>query len=129
MMELVGGDFDKYRVSMPPEYMKHVGIPQDFAMGDRYNGCFIFPSPIDRAKHLRVMAGVGDGWDHVSVSLVSRCPVWEEMEWIKRRFFRHNEVAYQLHVTSDRHINRHPFTLHLWRPLHVKIPMPPSYMV
>jgi hypothetical protein len=80
--------------------------------------------------YLRVIATTGDGWDHVSVSTpVNRCPTWDEMEIIKRMFFRPTEVAMQLHVTPENHVNCHPFTLHLWRPLRQRIPMPPKEFV
>ncbi|WP_319519854.1 hypothetical protein [uncultured Martelella sp.] len=78
---------------------------------------------------LRVVASVGLGWDHVSVSLPKRCPNWPEMEYVKRLFFREDETAMQLHVPPADHISHHPFCLHMWRPHHIEIPMPPSFMV
>lgn len=78
-----------------------------------------------------VIASNGDGWDHVSVSTEGRCPTWEEMDRIKRLFFKHDEVAMQLHVAVSNHISCHPYTLHLWRPHGVKraIPLPPLEFV
>lgn len=58
----------------------------------------------------------GGGWDHVSISRPDRCPTWEEMDRIKRRIFRDEEVVMQLHVTGDNKVNVHPYCLHLWRP-------------
>jgi hypothetical protein len=78
---------------------------------------------------LRVIASHGMGWDHVSVSLQHRCPTWEEMEYVKRLFFKNDELAMQLHVTPDQHINNHPFCLHMWRPHDKEIPLPPAIMV
>lgn len=69
-----------------------------------------------------------DRWDHVSVSTPVRCPTWEEMCFIKDLFFEPHEVAAQLHPVKD-YINNHPFCLHLWRPLDVVIPLPPSILV
>lgn len=77
---------------------------------------------------LLIIASVGMGWDHVSVSLPSRCPTWEEMERVKRLFFRDDETAMQLHVPPSDHKNHHPYCLHLWRPHNVEIPRPPSIM-
>lgn len=68
-------------------------------------------------------------WEHVSVSLAARCPTWEEMEFIKRLFFRPEETAIEYHVQVKRHINRHPNCLHIWRPIGVEIPMPPEICV
>jgi hypothetical protein len=65
-------------------------------------------------------------WDHISVSLINRCPTWEEMSFIKDIFFTGDETVMQLHVPTNEHINFHPHTLHLWRPLILKIPRPPS---
>ena len=92
------------------------------------NGAFIFRTPID-GKTLRVIASNGDGWDHVSVSLTSRAPRWEEMEFIKRKFFHDYETAMQLHVPPSEHVNNHPHCLHLWRPHNSEIPRPPKIMV
>lgn len=98
------------------------------AVGDDRGGFFHVPSPID-GQTIRVMASAGDGWDHVSVSRISRCPNWPEMEHIKGIFFKDNETAMQLHVPSADHVNYHPYCLHLWRPLDQEIPRPPSIMV
>ena len=65
----------------------------------------------------------------MSVSRQSRCPNWVEMDFIKRRFFEDHEVAMQLHVAPKDHINRHNYTLHLWRPQDRDIPLPPQEFV
>jgi hypothetical protein len=51
------------------------------------------------------------------------------MEWVKRRFFKDSEVAMQLHVTPEDHININPNVLHLWRPHRLVIPLPPKAYV
>ena len=97
--------------------------------GDETCGAFSVPSPIDRAPMV-VVASSGEGWDHVSVSRVNRCPNWTEMEHVKRLFFRDDETAMQLHVPLSEHINVHPHCLHLWRPNDGRaIPMPPKEFV
>lgn len=78
---------------------------------------------------LRIIASWVSGWDHVSVSLPDRTPTWDEMERVKRAFFKPEETAYQLHVPPSDHINCHPYCLHLWRHHHSEIPMPPAFMV
>src|SRR5580765_7987288 len=83
----------------------------------------------DGKKNLKVFASFGEGWDHVSVSLSMRCPTWEEMEFVKRLFFKDDEDAYQLHVAPKDHISIHPYVLHMWRPQDVAIPLPPPVMV
>jgi hypothetical protein len=96
--------------------------------GDGTCGAFRLPSPID-GQPLGVIASSEDGWDHVSVSRSNRCPNWPEMDFIKRRFFRDDEVAMQLHVPVTDHINTHPYCLHLWRSQTGEIPRPPGWMV
>lgn len=65
-------------------------------------------------------------WEHVSVSTKNRTPNWYEMDFIKDLFWRDDETVMQLHVPKAQHKNLHPHVLHLWRPLNVDIPLPPS---
>ena len=97
-------------------------------IGDGTCGAFILPSPIDRAP-IKVIASAADHWDHVSVSRKNRCPNWAEMDFIKRQFFTDDETAMQLHVPVSAHISNHPYCLHLWRPWHPPIPLPPADFV
>jgi hypothetical protein len=71
-----------------------------------------------RHIHLQVIASVGGGWDHVSVSPVGpqRTPTWEEMCYVKDLFFTEDEVCVQYHPAKKDYVNHHPFTLHIWRP-------------
>lgn len=92
---------------------------------------------VDRgmARWIRVIASSGFDqhgninpevpFDHLSVSLPTRCPTWEEMEFIKRLFFKPGEVCYQLHVGEANHVNIHDYCLHIWRPVDQDIPLPP----
>ena len=82
-----------------------------------------------RLGKLSIIASWQMGWDHVSVSLPDRCPTWEELERVKRAFFRADETAMQLHVPPSDHKNLHPYCLHLWRPQWVEVPRPPAWMV
>jgi len=76
-----------------------------------------------------VVASNGKGWDHVSVSLAYRTPLYEEMKGIKRIFFRDDEWAMELHAPVKDHISVHPYCLHMWRPQGADIPTPPEEMV
>jgi hypothetical protein len=115
-------EIDKYRF-FGDEVIRFFG-----SVGDHSCGMFLVPSLLD-GQLLKVIAGSSDGWDHVSVSRMTRCPTWSEMDYIKRMFFKEDEVAMQLHVTPKNHIDCHPFCLHLWRPLAAPIPLPPQWMV
>jgi len=91
-------------------------------------GVFGVRSPIDRSP-LLVIASIGAGWDHVSISRKNRVPNWAEMEYVKRLFFEDNETAVQYHVPPSDHVNMHRFVLHLWRPQNVEMPRPPAVLV
>jgi len=79
---------------------------------------------------LQVIASEGLGWDHVSVSLKHRCPMWAEMEFVRELFFRDDETVMQLSVPRRDHLSMHPFCLHLWRPNDGReIPRPPAELV
>jgi len=104
-------------------------------------GAFMVPvatvrQGLRRTAYLRVIASAGADqrdknfkWDHVSVSHGDRCPTWEEMDYIKRLFFKPDEWAFQLHPAGGENISNHPYCLHIWRPLDAAIPLPPSIMV
>ncbi len=113
---------DAFRRTDAPVRAHYGGI------GDETCGVFELASPTDGAP-LLVIASCGDGWDHVSVSRKKRCPNWPEMEFIKRSFFRDDEVCMQLHVAAADHISHHPNCLHIWRPQNALIPLPPKMMV
>jgi hypothetical protein len=83
---------------------------------------------------LCVVASDGGDWDHVSVHAIggngyARCPTWEEMDYVRLLFFHPEEWVIQYHVPTDRNINVHKYTLHMWRPQGEKVPIPPSWMV
>lgn len=95
---------------------------------DGMNGAFVIP--YRRLIRLHVIVSDQLGWDHVSVSLnKNRPPTWEEMCFIKDIFFDEEETVAQLHPPKSKYINRHPNVLHMWRPQHQEIFMPPLFMV
>lgn len=103
-------------------------IEQTGEIGGARSGIFTFDSQMD-GRTLRVIASADEGWDHVSISRVDRCPSWPEMEQVKRLFFRDDETAMQLHLPPSAHISVHPYCLHLWRPWATAIPLPPRIFV
>lgn len=111
---------------------RHKGLEAAIGRNDdpSKKGAFFF-KPKNRRDNLmlRVIASAGDDWDHVSVSTESRCPTWEEMAEIKRLFFNDDECAVEYHVPTADHINVHPYTLHLWRPVKEVLPRPPGWMI
>lgn len=101
------------------------------------NGAFIVPRR--GGVELRVIASDGTDWDkvgypppafeHVSVSLADRCPTWEEMSWIKSLWWSDDETVIQYHPPRAQYVNCHPFCLHLWKPIGVVLPLPPTQTV
>jgi hypothetical protein len=102
---------ERYRILLPH-------LPS----GNSGNGAFEFGA-------IRVIASNGGGWDHLSVSLAHRTPTWEEMELVKRRFFKPHALVVQYHLPESKHISCHPYCLHMWRPHHHRIKLPPPNMV
>ena len=82
-----------------------------------------------KAKKLVGGALPGKPWEHVSVSLDTRCPTWDEMNFVKEMFWRDDECVIQYHPPKSNYVNIMPYCLHLWKPIGVKIPMPPSMCV
>lgn len=107
------------------------------------NGLFLLPIA-GRFKErqpfpLRCVASNGDGWtaqgltgppwEHVSVSTPVRTPTWAEMCQVKATFWDDEDVVMQLHPPKSEWVNCHEYCLHLWRPIGIAIPRPPSITV
>lgn len=110
----------KFRVTHP-----HLPPIQNF---DKIDGYYEF---IEKGVRLFCLATSGMGWEHVSVSIpnASRCPTWEEMCFVKNRFWKPTESVVQYHPAKSEYVNNHPYCLHLWKPVGKKYPLPPSIMV
>jgi hypothetical protein len=77
-----------------------------------------------------VQAGLpGQPWEHVSVSLAQRPPNWQEMCFVKDKFWGEEDAVIQIHPPKSEYVNFHPFVLHLWRPTFIELPRPPSITV
>jgi hypothetical protein len=90
------------------------------------SGFFLFRH---MGRVLRIVASHEEGWEHVSISLHSRCPTWEEMCAVKDLFWDEDDCVIQYHPPKSDYVNCHPHCLHLWRPVGVDIPRPPKIMV
>lgn len=77
------------------------------------NGAFIFP--MGELEMVRFIASDGYGWEHVSISLCTRCPTWEEMCYFKDLFWDDDDFVVQMHPPKSVYVNNHPYCLHLWR--------------
>lgn len=115
-------DFAQWRVKL-----------NGFDNDDPTAGFFVFRSPVD-GKPLRIIASCSAGWDHVSVSRIDRCPIWGEMEVMRRKFFKPEEFAFQYHAPIADYVDgtfrgNCETCLHLWRPWDAGMPIPPKWMV
>lgn len=102
-------------------------LSSDASFGN--NGMFVVPGP--RAQRLCIVASDQGGWEHVSVSRQGSAtpPFWDEMCYVKDLFWGAEEVVMQLHPKKSEYVNNHSGVLHLWKPVDVEIPTPPSIMV
>lgn len=100
---------------------------------DRRANCVVIDEGEDgiaiQFGQIRTIASWGGGWDHVSVSLPHRIPVWEEMCFIKEQFFHPEECVVQYHPRASQYVNNHPHCLHMWRKQGEPFPEPPSEFV
>jgi len=73
----------------------------------------------------------GAGWDHVSISPFKRnyMPSWDEMCKLKSMFFYPEETVLEYHPAESQYVNQIGNCLHLWRPQHYEIPLPPPILV
>ena len=75
-------------------------------------------------------------WEHVSVrildskgSLLQRYPKWSEMCEVKDICFNEDEAVIEIHDNVDFNNADSLYTLHLWKPLTKKLPLPHPLMV
>lgn len=78
-----------------------------------------------------VIASNGGGWDHVSINPLhhSRMPSWQVMCELKDLCFYPNETVIEYHHKESDYVNVADKCLHLWRPQHQEIPVPPKIFV
>lgn len=99
------------------------------AAGNLY-GAFSVNGPCGRCLKIIATDGLGfvPRWEHVSVSLSSRPPNWQEMCWVKDKFWYEDELVIQFHPPKAQYINFHPHCLHLWKPPY-PVQLPPSILI
>lgn len=102
------------------------------ANGEPFGAFFVPVKP--GMPPLKIIASDGtdgeyEAWEHVSVSLPNRCPTWVEMSYVKSLFWDDSDCVVQYHPPRSEYVNNHEFCLHLWRPVGVVIPLPPSILV
>lgn len=106
-------------------------------------GCIVFPGPTGREVWCQFSNG--EGWEHVSVSIVrlkpdyhqskrgvavktGKLPNWREMCAVKDLFWDPEDCVVQYHPPHSEYVNCWE-VLHLWRPIEGEIPRPPGFLV
>lgn len=109
-----------------PEKFRIQNGPFRTTEADGNNGLFEWGTLNGR---IRVICSDGGGWEHVSVSFEKRCPTWGEMCMVKDLFWSEEDCVIQYHPPKKDYVNYAPFCLHLWKPVGIPFPMPPTWMV
>ena len=115
---------EKVKIISPAleQYRKNVGCW--FSPPQAMYGLFI----IDNKIRI-ISSGPGQEWEHVSVSLVDRCPTWDEMAMVKNLFWGERETVLQFHPKKERYKNCHPYCLHLWKKTGIDHELPPDELI
>ena len=86
---------------------------------DRLDGTALqYTAPHSMRSGLRVITSVareldGKVWTHVSVSRPNTNPSWCDLMFVRDQLIGDRE-GYQVFPTSDKHVNIHPYCLHMW---------------
>lgn len=80
-------------------------------------------------KNLNFIFSYQLGWEHLSVSMPSRTPSWDQMCRMKDIFWNKDECCVEYHPKEEDYVNNHKHCLHIWRPTEVELPEPPSILV
>ncbi len=91
--------------------------PEDFIVNDDNTLAFggeYYDTNTNRT--LNFMMSIQGGWEHLSVSMPSRTPTWDQMCTMKEIFFDDEEECVEYHPRKSEYINAHPHCLHIWRP-------------
>lgn len=77
-----------------------------------------------------------ENWNRVIVSLLDkyghpldRFPKWDEMCAVKQVFFKPDEAAIQIHPSEDIKVDDSNYTLELWQPKNMEMPLPDPILV
>jgi hypothetical protein len=123
---------------VPEEYRitDHPFLSSDTSYGNQ--GAFQFPLKkwirnTMYKGYLFCIASEECGWEHVSVHLELAgkkiTPLWDDMCYIKNKFWNQEDCVVQFHPPKSEYVNQHPNTLHLWRNTERETKTPPSILV
>lgn len=118
-------------LKVPEQYRikHHRTMSSDESYGN--NGAFQFC--LSKTEQVFVIVSNGGGWEHVSAHVASkgerRVPTWAEMCKIKSMFWDKEATVIQFHPKKSEYVNKHPYVLHLWRPINQEIPTPDTDLI
>lgn len=84
--------------------------------------------PVNQKKYFFIFSWSG-GWEHLSISTPNKTPDWDTMCRVKELFWEDEEACVEYHPKKSEYVNQHPHCLHIWKPLNVELPTPPSIYV
>lgn len=84
---------------------------------------------ITTGKWLNFIFSYQMGWEHLSVSMPSKTPSWDQMCMMKDIFWNKDEACVQYHPKEEDYVNMHKHCLHIWKPTEVELPIPPHILV
>ncbi len=111
--------------------LKHHGNNGHFQI---MRSTFGFPKEGKDISGLFTQASDGEGWEHVSVSVVAkpgkkrRLPTHAEMEFVRFLFWNADDWVIEFHPPITEYVSNAP-CLHLWRPIDGGFPTPDSILV
>lgn len=123
-------DFESDTMKVPEKFRVLSG---SMASDESWENNGYFKIPLKYLVMAHVIVSDGLGWEHVSVHITeknkNRTPTWDEMCKIKNLFWDETDCVIQYHPPKSEYVNNHPHCLHLWKPIGVEIPLPPSILV
>ena len=116
-------DLDRYRAHHPTLGMSPAGSAYGYFVIGRLK-VIAAPAPASAADDWWP-------WEHVSVSRRDsrETPTWEEMDRIKRLWWRDDETVVQFHPAEAHKVNFHTGCLHLWRCVDAPLALPDRRLV
>lgn len=113
-----------------PEKLELARVVDYFGPNSGHNGRFLVQGPCGCKLQLISYDGRESGWEQVSVSTDRhRSPNWPEMCFAKDLFWDEEECVIQYHPPLSQYVKNDRWCLHLWKPVHAAIPVPPSSLV